>query len=163
MKTVSTLPFSAFVASANLVVSSSSVSVSDPVLAARQSDKLDIVSVNQTFNLSVIIVDKISKAKIGNIQWSSFTWSAVVSLYTSLQYKRNGSLIQSPSSAIIVDTTAGTITATNLAIDAVGMYIVKVELRSSNNLYVIPMTSNGILVKEASSKSSTVFVFTYPN
>ena len=134
-------------------MNSSSVSVKNVELAAKQSVNVDIVSQNETFNLTTIIVDKISKVKIGNIQWGNFTWSATASLYTSLQYQSNGSLITTSSSAIIVDTTAGTITATNLAISELGMYVIKLEITSSNNQYSISLPSNSILVKQNSSKS----------
>ncbi|CAF5159285.1 unnamed protein product, partial [Rotaria sp. Silwood1] len=69
----------------------------------------------------------------------------------------NGSLIRRSSSSIIIDTTAGTITATNLAISEVGAYIITIEITSSNNQFSIPFTSNCILVKE---NSTVLNVFT---
>ncbi|CAF2963963.1 unnamed protein product [Rotaria sp. Silwood2] len=146
---------SSFVTNANLIVGSSGVSVSNPTLAARQYENVDVISKNETFNMSVVIVDKISNIKIANIQWSTFTWSAVVSLYTSLDFQATGSLITIPSSRIIVDTTAGTITATDLAISAVGMYIIQLQITSSDGVYSIPFTSNAILVKENSTTLET--------
>ncbi|CAF3637436.1 unnamed protein product [Rotaria sp. Silwood1] len=146
-----------FVASVNLTCDSSPISVTDPLLAAKQYGNIDVVSKNQTFNLTAAIVDKKSKVNIGNIQWSSMTWSATVSLYTSLQHRSNGSLIRRSSSSIIIDTTAGTITATNLAINEVGAYIITIEITSSNNQFSIPFTSNCILVKE---NSTVLNVFT---
>lgn len=144
-------------ASFNLTTGSSSVGVSDPVLAAAQYAALDVVSINETFNLTMMIVDKISQVQIGNIQWANFTWSAAVSLYTSLQYQGNGSLIVTTSSTIVVDTTARTITATNLAINATGMYVIQVQITSSDNQFSIPFNSTGILVKE----NSSIFFFKY--
>lgn len=143
---------SAFVASGNLIVTAPSVSVADAVLSGKQVGLVGVVSINETFNISSTLVDKISKVRLGQIQWNGFSWTAAASLYTSLQHKCNGTLLQTQSSAVIIDTTAGTITVTNLAIDAVGMYIVKVELRSTNNQYVIPLTSTGILVKKPTSE-----------
>ena len=143
---------SSFVANASLVVNTSSFSVGNAELDAKQYENVAVVSQNETFNLSATIVDKKSKIKLANIQWGSFTWSAIVSLYTSVQCGGNGTLLTTSSSAIVVDTTAGTITATDLAITEIGMYIIKLDITSSNNQYSIPLTSNGILVKTNSSK-----------
>ena len=143
---------STFVFNTSLEANSTSISVTDAILAAKQHGNVDVVSVNELFSLSLIIVDKASDIQVGHIQWGNFTWSASVSLYGLLQYASNGSLINPSSSLIVVDTTAGTITANNLSINDTGMYIVKVQLTSSNNLYNIQLTSSGILVKESSSK-----------
>lgn len=140
-------------ASVNLVVTAPSLTVANPSLAAQQYINIDVVSVNDTFNLSSTIVDRISKKRVGNIIWGSFTWTATASLYTAVQYQSNGLLIASSSSAVVVDTTAGTITATNLAINEPGMYVVKMQITSSNNLYSIILTSNAILVKRRTSRS----------
>ncbi|CAF1248643.1 unnamed protein product, partial [Rotaria sordida] len=67
------------------------------------------------------------------------------------------SLITTSSSRIIVDPAAGTITATDLAISEIGMYIIKLQITSSNRVYSFPFTSNGILVKE---NSTVLEVFT---
>ncbi|CAF5083871.1 unnamed protein product, partial [Rotaria sp. Silwood1] len=56
-----------------------------------------------------------------------------------------------------VDPTTGTITATDLAISDKGMYIIKLQITSSNGQYSIQFTSNGILVKE---NSTVLEVFT---
>ncbi len=98
-----------------------------------------------------MIVDQISNIQIGNIQWGTFTWTASISLYAPLQYKSNGSLLVTSSSAVIVDTTAGTITATYLAITEPGAYIIKLQINSTDHSYSIPLTSNCILVKANSS------------
>ncbi len=136
----------------NLVASSPSVSVGNAVLSAQQYIDVDVVSVNQTFNLTSIIVDKISNKQVGNIQWGSFTWLATASLYTALQYQATGQLVASSTSAVVIDTTGGTITITDLKINAQGMYVVKLQITSSDNVYSITITSNAILVKNQSSK-----------
>jgi hypothetical protein len=121
-------------------------------LAAQQINLLDVVTVNQTFNISGIIVDSASGVQIENIQWSGLTWSAAVSLYTLPQYNARGTLIASSSSVVIVDTTTGIITVTNLMINNVGMYIVKMVITSSNGEYALQFTSSGILVIANGSK-----------
>jgi hypothetical protein len=146
--------FSSFIASTNLISSSPSLSVSNAVLSAAQNGIVDVVSVNETFNIVAIIVDKYSKIKVGNIQWGSFSWTATASLYTGVQYQSNGSLIASAtSSPVIIDTTAGTITATNLSISEPGMYIIKLQINSTDQVYSIALTSSAILVKQNTSKS----------
>jgi len=150
---------SSFVADANLTVTPSGpLTVTNAVLAAQQSGDLDVVSVNSTFNLSAIIVDKSSKKKIGNIVWGSFTWRATASMYTEVQYPSNGSLLSTNQSAVIVDTTAGTITVTFLSISEPGMYIIKLQLTSTDNVYSIVLTSNAILVKKVTGKSTMIII-----
>jgi hypothetical protein len=127
--------------------------VTEATLAAQQINEFYVVSVNETFNISGIIVDSFSGIQIGNIQWSGLTWSAAVSLYTLLRYNAQGALIASSSSVVIVDLTTGIITVTNLMINNVGMYVLNMVLTSSNGAYSLQVTSNGILVKENSSKS----------
>ena len=67
--------------------------LSAAVLAAQQYGAIDVVTVNQTFNISTIIVDKITGIQIGNVQWGNFTWNATASLYAEVQYQSNGTLI----------------------------------------------------------------------
>jgi hypothetical protein len=136
----------------SLTASASAITVTRATLAAKQTNQIYVVSINETFNISGIIVDSVSAIQIGNIQWRSFTWSAVVSLYTLSQYNAQGALITSVSSVVIVDTNTGIITATNLAINTVGMYILQMVLTSSNGEYSLQFTSNGILVKNSNSK-----------
>lgn len=153
------ISFRTFVQSVSLITSSPSLTVSDAVLSALQYGIVDVVSVNQTFNLSAIIVDKISSIQIGNIQWGSFTWTAAATLYTDIQYRSSGSLIAGNTSAVIVDTTGGTISVVNLAINQTGMYVIKLLLTSSNNVYSIPLTSYAILVKKSTGKK--IFLLTF--
>lgn len=139
-----------------MTATTSSITVTEAILAAQQIDNLYIVSINQTFNFSGIIVDSASGIQIGNIQWRGLTWSATVSLYTLSQYNPSGILITTSSSIVIIDVTTGIITATNLSINKVGMYILKMVLTSSNSEYSLQFMSNGILVKENSSMSNNI-------
>ncbi len=144
---------SSFVANVNLVVSGTSVSVTSAVLSAAQYGYIDVVSANQTFNMTAIIIDQITKKKIGDILLSNtLTWSATASLYTDTYCKSNGTLRGTSSSAVIIDTTAGTINVTYLTITEPGMYVIKLQITSSNGAHSIPLTSNGILVIKNTSK-----------
>jgi hypothetical protein len=145
--------YSSFVTSSSLIVFTSSIIVTGATLAAQQINELYVVSINETFNISGIIVDSFSGIQIGNILWGGFTWSAAVSLYNLPQYNAQGALITSSSSVVIVDSTTGIITVTNLMINNVGMYVLNMVLTSSNGGYSLQLTSNGILVKQNSSKS----------
>ncbi|CAF1318068.1 unnamed protein product [Rotaria magnacalcarata] len=138
---------SSFVASVNLTVSSPPVTVTNHILSAIQSDDVSVVSKNETFNMAVLIVDQISKTRIADIYWGGFSWTATISLYTSLQYQSNGSLIAASMSTVIFNPTAGIVTATNLAITEIGMYVLSMAITSSNNQYSILFLSHAILVK----------------
>ncbi|CAF3684556.1 unnamed protein product [Rotaria socialis] len=129
---------SSFVATVNLTVT-------NPILSAIQSDDVSVVSKNETFNMTVLIVDQISKTRIADIHWGGFSWTATVSLYTSLQYQSNGSLIAASTSTAIVNLTAGTVTATNLEITEIGMYVFSMTITSSNNQYSILFTKGSVV------------------
>ena len=144
--------YSSFVASTGLVVTtSSSVTVTDAILSVSQYGTIAVISTNQTFNISAVIVDQITKIQIGDINFNSLSWTGSVSLYTSLQCQSNGTLVASSSSAIIVDPTSGVITATNLALTEIGMYIIELLITSTNNQYSLALISSGILVKAPTS------------
>jgi hypothetical protein len=128
------------------------VTLGAPILSAAQYANVEVVSANTTFNMSVVIVDQNSQIPIGNINFGSFTWSAVVTLYSALKYQCGGALRTTSSSVIIVNPTTSTITATNLQITQPGMYVIQLEITSSNQQYTIQFFSNGILVKLPSSK-----------
>jgi hypothetical protein len=133
-------------ASSSLIASVPSVSVGNAVLSAAQYGYIDVTAVNQTFNFTAVIIDKATQLPIGSIQWSTFTWSAAVSLYTDKYCVSNGTLLSTSSSAVIVDTTSNTINATFLKITEPGMYIIHLLITSSDGVYTIPLTSNAILV-----------------
>jgi hypothetical protein len=143
---------SLFSSNVNLTANSSSLTITEAQLGVEQIDVISVVSINQTFNISVVIVDSRSRLPIGNITWRSFTWSASISLYSLPEYNSNGTLNTTNTSAIIIQISSGTIIATNLMINSIGMYIIKVELTSSNNEYALSLISNAILVKQNSSK-----------
>jgi hypothetical protein len=143
---------SLFTSNINLTANSSLLTITKAILAAKQIDYISVISINETFNISVVIVDSQSNLQIGNLQWRNFTWLANVSLYSLPQYNSNGTLNAMNTSEIIIEVSTGAIIATNLFINAIGMYVIKVELISSNNEYVISLTSNAILIKQNSSK-----------
>ncbi|CAF4782376.1 unnamed protein product, partial [Rotaria magnacalcarata] len=80
---------------------SSSITVALPRITAKQDVDIDVISKNEIFNLTTAIVDQKSQLKLDNIAWNTFTWSAAVSLYGSLQHQSNGILIQNLSSTVI--------------------------------------------------------------
>ncbi|CAF3397266.1 unnamed protein product, partial [Rotaria socialis] len=147
---------SSFVTNINLTSDSSSITVALPRITAKQDVDIDVISKNEIFNLTTAIVDQKSQVKLDNIAWNTFTWSAAVSLYGSLQHQSNGILIQNLSSTVIINPQSGTITATNLAISEVGAYIIKLDITTSNNQYSIPFTSNCIIVKENSTTLNAI-------
>ncbi|CAF3664415.1 unnamed protein product [Rotaria sordida] len=142
---------SSFMSNINLTANSSSLTITKATLAAKQIDHIYVVSINETFNISVVIVDSQSRFPIENIHWRNMTWSAYISLYNLPEFNSNGTLIKTNTSSIIIDVVKSTIIATNLIIDTVGMYVIKVQLTSSNNEYVFSLISNGILVKKSST------------
>ncbi|CAF3424464.1 unnamed protein product [Rotaria sp. Silwood1] len=142
---------SSFMSNINLTANSSSLTITKAILAAKQIDHIYVVSINETFNISVVIVDSQSHLPIGNIHWRDMTWSANVSLYNLPEFNSNGTLTKTNTSSIIINPIKSTIIATDLVIDTIGMYVIKVQLASSNNEYAFSLVSNGILVKKNST------------
>ncbi len=136
----------------NLSANSTSLTITNAQLDVKQIDYISVVSVNEIFNISVVIIDSQSRLQIGNLEWRNFTWLANVSLYNLPEFNSNGTLNKTDTSSIVIDLSTGTIIATNLIINTIGMYLIKVQLISSNNEYDLSLISSGILVKESSSK-----------
>ena len=100
-------------------------------------------------------VDSVTLRRLGQVTWGGWTWLAFVSIYTLPKYNCNGTLIISPSPTLVIDSSAGTVTITNMTINGTGMYMLNVTLISSNVQFVIQVRSHGILVKPANSKQIT--------
>lgn len=83
------------------------VSVTEAILAGRQINNIYIVNVNDTFDISVIPIDKITGLQLGQIQWGNWTWLANVTLYDLSDFNSVGSLIAQNTSTTIVSLTAG--------------------------------------------------------
>ncbi|CAF4346418.1 unnamed protein product [Rotaria magnacalcarata] len=139
---------SSFLATTNLTVQTAFVSVTRAILAGQQVNNIYVVNVNETFSVTLMPVDSITLLKLGKIQWGSWTWSANVTLRSLPKLNRYGSLVQSNLSSTNIDLTEGTVTVTNLAINATGMYMLQILMVSSNNDHSIVLLSNGILVKD---------------
>lgn len=138
----------------NLVATTSNVAISNPDLDAVQVNEVGVVAVNQTFNITAAIVDSGSQQQLVDLNWINANWVVSVSMHTLPQYNGDGVLVTGASSSIVIDRSNNRITATNLAITAVGMYVINIRLQNSNSNPPVDITviSNAILVKENSSK-----------
>ncbi|CAF3394283.1 unnamed protein product [Rotaria socialis] len=114
----------------NLTANSSSLTITKAILAVEQIDPMSVVSINETFNISIAIVD------------------TNVSLHNLPEYHANGTLITTNSSSIIIGIARSSMVAANLMIDTIGVYLIKVQLASSNNDYVFSLVANAVLVKK---------------
>jgi hypothetical protein len=135
-----------------MTANSSSVIVGQASLVVTVVEPIYVVTVNQTFNISVRPVDSVTGGQLNQICWNNWTWTANVTLYTLDEYNPQGSLIVSGASITIVDPAAGIVQVTNLMINNIGMYILSIRLTSSNNQFSLHVTSNGILVSANASK-----------
>ena len=140
----------------NLTAQTATVTVTQALLAGRQVDNIYIVNVNQSFSVSVMPIDRVTKLRLGQIQWGTWRWFANVSMYSLPNFNRQGSLFKYTSSRTNVNLVAGTVTVTNLAINDTGMYVLNIHLTSSNNEHNIMLTSSGILVTENKRMFSTL-------
>ena len=136
----------------NLVATTSNVAISNPNLDAVQVNEVGVVAVNQTFNITAALVDSESKQQLVDLNWMSSNWVISVSLHTLPRCNPDGVLVTGAPLSTVVDPNNNRITATNLAITAVGMYVIEIRLQNSNPLVDITVISNATLVKENSSK-----------
>lgn len=143
---------SSFLTTTNLTIEPTSVSVTHAVLSGQQVNNVYVVDVNQTFSITIMPIDSITRLQLGQIQWNNWRWLANISLFNLPKFNSQGVLIKNNSSRTQIDLTTGTVTITNLSINASGMYILQVRLESSNREYVIVLPTNGILVKQSTGK-----------
>lgn len=138
--------------SMNLTVQIGNVSVVEAQLAGQQVNNIYLVNANESFSVSVMPIDLITKLPLGRVQWGNWRWTSNVFLYTLPSFNRQGFLMTNSSSRTIVNITAGIVTLTNVAISGTGMFMMNICLTSSNNLYNITVLSNAILVAKDKSK-----------
>ena len=136
----------------NLTAVTAPIPVNQASLAGLQVNNIYVVNVNAAFSVSVMPVDSITRLKIGQIQWNNWRWTAQATLYALPNFNRQGSLITSNTSRIIINATGITVTISGLSINATGMYMLDIRLTSTNNEHNIRVISNGILIKNASGK-----------
>ncbi|CAF3925163.1 unnamed protein product [Rotaria sp. Silwood2] len=138
---------SSFMTTSNFTVISSIITVTQAILAGIEVDHVYVTTVNEQFNVSVMPIDSVTRRRIGQIIWGNWTWARSVSFYAFPQCNRSTTLIISPSSRTLINLSAGTVTITDIAINATGMFILNISLVSTNNMYTIQVITNGILVK----------------
>ncbi|CAF4657274.1 unnamed protein product [Rotaria sp. Silwood1] len=119
---------SSFYMTRNLTIQTTTVNVSQAILAGRQVNNIYVVDVNQTFSVSVTPIDRVTRLKLAAIQWSGWQWYANVSLQTLPQFNRQGVLMRNNLSRTIVNVGAGTVTITNLTINATGSVVAVFEV-----------------------------------
>ena len=132
----------------NLTVITGPITVTKAVLDGQQVNNIYVVNINQQFSVSVMPIDRITRKKLGLIQWSNWRWTSTISQYILPNYNRLGSLITNSSSRININLIAGLVTIPNLSFNGIGMYILSIRLISSNNEHDFQVISNAILVKE---------------
>lgn len=115
-----------------------------------------VTVINQRFNVSIMIVDSQNLRRVGQVTWGNWSWASTVSLYILPNYNRPAVVIIDPSSTTIPDSSTGTVTITNLAINNTGMFMLNVSLVSSNGQYSMQVRTYGILVKATAGKSTII-------
>lgn len=128
------------------------ITVTQASLAGVEVDHAYDTVINSSFNLTIMPVDSVTLRRLGQPTWGGWTWLAIVSIYTLPQYNCNGTLIISPSPSLVIDSSAGTVTITNMKINGTGMYMLNVTLISTNLQYIIHVRSYGILIRPTNSK-----------
>ncbi|CAF0989893.1 unnamed protein product, partial [Adineta ricciae] len=81
---------------------------------------------------------------------------ANVTIYTLPKFQPQGTVIKLNTSRSLLSRPNKPVTIPDLTIDGLGMYILNVLLVSTNNQYIVTLTSNGILVKNAFKGTSGI-------
>ena len=132
----------------NLTVQTGPIAVGAALLAGQQVNNVYVVNANERFSMSVMPIDRVTRLRLGQIQWGTWRWSASVTPYTLSSYNSLG-FLSMVNSSTIVNLVARTVTVNNLAVNATGMYLFNMQCRSSNGEHNINVLSNGVLVKVA--------------
>ncbi|CAF3595884.1 unnamed protein product [Rotaria sordida] len=104
----------------NLTAQTTNCTVTQAVLAGRQVNNVYVVNVNETFSISVMPIDSVTRLRLGQIQWGGWQWSANVNMYSLPSFNRLGSLVRNSTSRTVINLVAGTVTITNLALNFTG-------------------------------------------
>ncbi len=132
----------------NLTRKTAPITVTNAVLDGQQVNNIYVIDVNQTFDISVTPIDRITRRQIAKLQWGNWTWKANATLSSLPIFNPQGKLIKIGSLSPIINSVTKTITIRSLTINNPGMYILDISLISTNNEHVIALKSNGILVKD---------------
>lgn len=151
--------FSSFFQNANLTVESIPITVTNAIIAGEQVNNIYVVNVSEKFDITIIPVDKQTRLPLGKVRWGNWTWTANVTLRNLPKYNRPGKLIRTSSIAPVIDPVAKTITIRDLKINSTGMFMIDIRLVSTNNEHVISLSSNGILVKTASTDEGMLYIY----
>ncbi|CAF0767722.1 unnamed protein product, partial [Adineta ricciae] len=81
---------------------------------------------------------------------------ANVTIYTLPKFQPQGTVIKLNTSRSLLSRPNKPVTIPDLTIDSLGMYILNILLVSTNNQYIVTLTSNGILVKNAFQGTSGI-------
>ena len=146
--------FSSTFSRLNHTVLSGNIVVTSAILEAEQVNPIYQVDVNQNFSISMRPIDRFTRVRLQKLQWGSWTWKANVSLSQLPKFGRNGILIYNESSSLIIDETNQLVTIRNLRITASGMYVLKLNLFSTNQEHQITIISKAILVKSNITNSN---------
>lgn len=118
------------------------------ILTCQANKEKLIINENQKFNLSISLVDQISLFPIKNISWKNHEWQASISLFQYSKCNLNGTL-RIENNSTLIDPIKGLIWLNNLSIDKSGMYLLILNIKSSNQDYNLNCTTNSILVKSS--------------
>ena len=142
---------------------SNPITSSDPKLSCQINEQNLIVNETQLFSITVSLIDSYSSQIVPNIEWQNFTWSATLQLISLSKCNSNGSL-NSSASSVIFDTKTGIATFKNLEITKKGMYMLAIEVKTTNvNEYDFTCLSTPILVKGISETILTYSINVDPD
>ena len=145
-----------------MLISSNSLKSERPQLTCKDTSSNIIANENQNFNLTITIVDKETNIKMPNISWNNYQWTASIRLYSIGYYPASGTLSVS-SASVIFDTSSGLAEFDNLKITKAGMYMISINVATTNNDYNFQCYSNLIQIIKSTTVLKTYSSETEPD
>ena len=143
---------SQFIQSADLIVGTPLLPVTRADLTAEQVNLIAPVTINEKFDVEIALIDRLTRQRLEKARWDNWYWSYNVTLYTLPKFNQAG-LLNLLNSSISINTVQGIIKLVNLQINAVGMYMLNIQLVSTNGEYSINLRSKSILIYKDKGKS----------
>lgn len=123
--------------------------VTSAILSGEQADRIDPLDANQTFSIRIRPIDSITRRPLAKAQWGNWTWTVTVSIQKLPKFNSNGVLITNQSSLVNLTSLSNIITISDLRITEYGMYILDINMFSSDKKYDIRFSTSTVLVQQS--------------
>ncbi|CAF1656840.1 unnamed protein product, partial [Adineta ricciae] len=108
---------SSFFQNANLTVQTDPITVTNATLAGQQLNNVYVINISQAFDISILLIDNVTRRQIGQTQWDDWKWTANVTIYTLPKFQPQGTVIKLNTSRSLLSRPNKPVTIPDLTID----------------------------------------------